>query len=671
MRYRLDRLVAYLRDLFGNLPRRAVLTVRHHGWRELLTRVATFPVRLTPWGARVGQERATRWAIARHWYRKEGRPVAIVIPHYGDPELTLQCVASIKGTTKAGRVRIIVSDDGSAAEHVARLRTTDGVELVESAANTGFAANCNRGFAHAGGDHDIVLLNNDTIATPGWLEQLQYSAYNSRPGVGIVGPKLLYPDGTIQSAGSHRNLGAPEWFDHRYRFKPSDFPAANVPGDVLAVTGAAMYLKREALDAIGQFDETFGMAYEDVDLCLRAWEAGFRVWYAPDSVLTHLESKTRPVDPGPRELDAQRYFWDKWGDWIESRNVRTESGALRVVYVTQDTGVGGGHRVVFEHLNGLNERGHEAELWTLEKGGEPDWYDLKVPVRVFPDYDALADALAEVDAIKVATWWATAAAVWRGSVRRGIPVYFVQDIETSYYPGQPDPQNRVMDSYRHEFRYLTTSQWVGDRLRELGVNPHPVAPGIDSSRWHPLEGVEREDDVLLAVGRANPLKNFPLTADAYRALPDGERPRLWLFGVEPEIGADLGARYFQKPSDAELNELYNKATALVQTSRHEGFCLPLLEAMAAGLPVICTDSDGNMDFVRDGANALLVEDSPEAVAGAIRAIFTDPALRAQLADGGRRTAETYELQAKLDEVERFLSGVADATSGRAAGAAPA
>ena len=671
MRYRIDRLVAYLRDLFSNLPRRVVLTVQYHGWRELFVRSATFPLRLTPWGAHMAAGRATKWAIARQWYRRKGRDVAVVIPHYGEPTLTIQAVESIKATTKSGRVRIIVSDDASAPEHVAVLREVDGIELVVSEQNTGFAANCNRGFARAS-DSDIVLLNNDVIAMPGWLEQLQYAAY-SGTDIGIAGPKLLYADGTIQSAGTHRNLGAPEWFDHLYRFRPSDYGPANIGGDMLAMTGAAMYLKRSTLDTIGDFDERYGMAYEDVDLCLRAWDAGLRVWCAPASELTHLESKTRPVDPGQRELDSQRYFWEKWGDWLDKRDVRTDSGALRVIYVTEDTGVGGGHRVVFEHLNGLKARGHEAELWSLDKLGPPDWYDLDVPIRLFETYRELSAALADVDAIKVATWWNTARPVWRASVKRGIPVYFVQDIETSYYPGQPEPQNHVLASYRHEFRYLTTSQWVRDKLRELHVDPVPVPPGIDSTRWHPLDGVEREDDVLLAVGRTNPLKNFPLTADAYASLPEAERPRLWLFGVEPEVGRDLGATYFEKPSDAEVNELYNKATALIQTSHHEGFCLPLLEAMAAGLPVICTDSDGNRDFIEDGVNCLLVEDDPESVAAAIERLFGDPDLRARLADGGRRTAARYELQGQLDKVERFFQDVAPrvATSDRRPDAAPA
>ncbi len=165
-----------------------------------------------------------------------------------------------------------------------------------------------------------------------------------------------------------------------------------MPADVLAMTGAAIYLKRRTLDLIGVFDERFGMAYEDVDLCLRAWDAGLRVTYAPGSTLTHLESKTRPVEPGAARARLAGATSGRSGaTGSTTRDVRTPSGGLRIVYVTEDTGIGGGHRVIFQHLNGLLEHGHEAELWTLEKGGDPDWFDLKAPVRTFVDYEALVD----------------------------------------------------------------------------------------------------------------------------------------------------------------------------------------------------------------------------------------------------------------------------------------
>ena len=88
------------------------------------------------------------------------------------------------------------------------------------------------------------------------------------------GASCCIPDDRIQFAGTIRNLGAPEWFDHRYRFKRTDWGPANVVQPVLAVTGACMYVRREVRDAIGLFDESYPMAYEDVDFCLRAWQAG-------------------------------------------------------------------------------------------------------------------------------------------------------------------------------------------------------------------------------------------------------------------------------------------------------------------------------------------------------------------------------------------------------------
>jgi GT2 family glycosyltransferase/glycosyltransferase involved in cell wall biosynthesis len=648
--------VRRLVELFHGLPRRVLLTWRYHGPRETLTRAILFPLRLTPLGPRLGlgARQSDPAAGALPWYREHGRKVAIVIPTHGPPDLALAAVRSVRATTRKHRVRIIVADDGSLPEHVARLQDQPAIELIRGEEQRGFAANANRGLRAVRADEDAILLNSDMIAHKGWLERLQYGAY-LEPGVGIVGPKLLYPDGTIQSAGTIRNPGAPEWFDHAHRFRSAAHPQANAPVPYVAMTGAALYIKRAVIDTIGYLDEGYGMAYEDVDYCLRAWDAGFQVLYYPYASLTHLEAKTRGMEQGERELASQRRFWDRWGSWFEDRPVRTEDGRLRIIYVTEDTGVGGGHRVVFQHLNGLAARGHHCELWSLDAG--PDWFDLDVPVRAFEDYETLATALAAQHAIKVATWWNTARYVWQASVRSGIPAYFVQDLETSYYADDVDTQARVLATYRPEFHVFTTSEWVEERLRELGVEVEArIAPGLDLDRFFPIDRT-RHERALLALGRSNPLKDFPLTADAYRLLPD-PKPELWLYGIEPELGEPLGATYHVRPSDSKVNELMGTAAVFVQTSRHEGFCLPVLEAMSTGLPVVCTDAHGNRDFCRDGENCLMPEPHAGAVAAAIQRLLDDQALRARLTEGGLRTARDYDWSRKLDDLERFFEGVA-------------
>ena len=114
-----------------------------------------------------------------------------------------------------------------------------------------------------------------------------------------------------------------------------------------------------------------------------------------------------------------------------------------------------------------------------------------------------------------------------------------------------------------------------------------------------------------------------------------------MFGVEPELGLEHGARYFERPSDERVNELFNEAAVFVQTSIHEGFCLPLLEAMAAGTPVVSTDAHGNRDFCRHEQNCLIADATPEAVGDALARILGDSQLRdASCRPGWRRRRST-------------------------------
>lgn len=683
---------------FANLRRRVVLTYRYFGLRTLLYRTLTLPLRFTPLARRLRLRTHQRDAELRSavaWYREHGRPVDVVIPSYRDAERVRALVASIGKTVRPGMARVIVADDASGEKHVAALRAIPGIDLlVEGERNTGFAANVNRGLRASARERDVVVVNSDVEALPGWLQCLQYATHR-HPWTGIVGAQLQYPDGRIQFGGTIRNRDQPQWFDHRYRFKPSDWGPAGRSSPALAVTGACMYVRRAAIDRVGLLDERYGMAYEDVDWCLRAWQAGLGVLYFPAARLVHHESVTRGTDQGERELASQRAFWERWGEFFDAREVagaasppgtdgerrggepaRPRDGRLRIAYATEGTGVGGGHRDVFEHLGRLAARGHEVSLYTLD--GPPDWFPLEVPVRSFADYDELAAALGELEAIKVATWWMTAAPVFRASVARGLPVYFVQDIETSYYPDHEHARHAVLDSYRPEFRYMTISQWNRERLAELGVQAELIAPGIDLHTFRPRPEVPRREDMVLALGRANPLKNLPLTVAAWKALNGhaGGRPELCLFGVEPELAegggmaAAAGVRYVVAPDDEQVGELFSQATVFVQTSVHEGFALPPLEAMATGAAVVCTDAHGNRDFCVDGVNCLMPEPTPAAVSAAIGRLLGDGELRAQLGAAGIETAREYAWELRIDALERFLLRVAASRRMAVAGELP-
>ena len=163
--------------------------------------------------------------------------------------------------------------------------------------------------------------------------------------------------------------------------------------------------------------------------------------------------------------------------------------------------------------------------------------------------------------------------------------------------------------------------------------------------------------MVLALGRSNPLKNLRLTIDAWRTLP-APRPELCLFGIEPELADQPGIRYVTAPSDEEVNRLLNQATVFVQTSTHEGFCLPPLESMATGGAVVCTDAHGNRDFCVNGQNCLIPEPNRRSVADALGWALGDAVLRARLGQRGLTTAQDYAWSRRIDALEQFLTDIA-------------
>lgn len=598
-----------------------------------------------------------------NWYLDKGKPVTVVIPSYNDLDVLIPCLNSIAETTNPKLVKVIVVDDYCKPEHQKKLKKLESqqVSVVFRNKNGGFAKAVNTGLKAADPKYDVVLMNSDIIAHPGWIEGLQYGAYEFGIDTGIVGPKLLYPDGKIQSAGSYRNTEAPEWFDHYYRFQDANYGPANVPHYVLATTGACMYIKREFIRNVGLLDDRFQFAFEDVDYCLRGWESGYRTLYFPSATLTHVESATRPKNKtlAPKEKQSVDYFWQKWGDWFDKRNVKTKEGKIKIIFVLQTMGLSGGIKIVFEQAERLADRGFLVEVWGMDHHGVPWEVSNLVKIRTFKNYERLTNALEREEAIKVATWWETAFPVWLASVRKGIPVYFIQEFETWFYPDDVVAQASVVSCYRKEFINMTTSQYNLSEINSIGLKATAIPCGYDNNTYKVLPNIERKKNILLALGRSFFQKNFNMTFNAWRGIGD-KRPDMWLFGIEPDMAKmDKKIRYFKKPSNEEVNKLYNQATVMAQTSRHEGFSLPILEAMAAGCPVICTDAHGNRDFCRDGQNCLIVEhDDIEGMTKAITKLFNNRQLRDKLSKAGIATAKKYQWDVIMDKVEKFYKEIA-------------
>lgn len=596
------------------------------------------------------------------YYAGQAKKVTIVIPSYNDQELIYDCIASIKRTTDDKYVKVIIVDDycqSSSRSYLKQLED-EQVSVIYRKSNGGFAKAVNTGLKAVDKKHDVVLLNSDTVAHDGWLQALQYGAYEFGDNVGIVGPKLLYPDGRIQSAGSYRNTDVPEFFDHYYRFQDSNYGPANIPQYCIGVTGACMYIKREFLNNIGLLDEKFQFAFEDMDWCLRGWEAGYRSLYFPSATLTHVESASRPKHKtiSEREKQSVAYFWEKWGSWFDDRNVTNKQGNKKVIFVLQTFGLSGGIKNIFELANRLNGLGLEVQIWGLDRN-DPAWpVDDGLKIRTFKNYRSLTEALSGEEAIKVATWWETAFPVWLASIKNGIPVYFISEFETWFYPDDIVAQASVVSCYRKEFRNITISPFNLEELQSIGLNADIIPCGYDYELYKPLKDIQRKEDVLLAVGRTFFQKNFEMTYQAWDNV-ESNKPELWLYGFEPEIAKrNDGIKYHTKPSNEEVNTLYNKATAFMQTSRHEGFCLPVLEAMASGCPVITTDSHGNRGFCFDNKNCIIVEqDDIEGAAKAMDRLFQDKKLRTRLSKAALKTAAEYRWDVVAYKAKQYFESV--------------
>lgn len=220
--------------------------------------------------------------------------VSVIIPTRDRFELLRRCIGSLLTHTTYRNFEVLVVDTGSTDRRVldyyAELAHQPRMRLMQFEGEFNYAAVNNLGARYATGDH-LLFLNNDVeILEPDWLEEML--RWSQRREVGAVGAKLLYPEGTIQHAGivlglGHLFAGAPE------NYNASLFGGPNIYRNFLAVTSACLMTRREVFEQVRGFDEGYAIVFNDVDLCLRIANAGYRIVYTPFARLRHEEGATR------------------------------------------------------------------------------------------------------------------------------------------------------------------------------------------------------------------------------------------------------------------------------------------------------------------------------------------------------------------------------------------
>ena len=541
---------------------------------------------------------------------------SIIIPVFNQVEYTKQCIETLYKNTPKSLFEIIVVDNNSSdgtKEFLCGIK--EKIKVISNPGNLGFAKACNQGAKEASGRY-LIFLNNDTVPLPGWLEEMVDSA-NSDIDAGIVGSRLLYPDGTIQHAGIGFINGIP---DHPFRNLPADHPEANVPKELDMVTGACLLIRRDLFFECSGFDEQYKNGVEDIDLCLKVRLKGYKVIYNPKSTLYHYEGRT----PGRFDhvKENLQTFFSRWGDYFDDHGKFLDKAENQNILIKWE-----GSQFVNHSLALVNR-----EL-CIELAGRQDIELSLIPYEPHefgPEEDPERFGLIEERLRKPLSGEADF------HVRHQWPPNFTPPPEGHWIIIQPWEFGALPKDWIEPMENLVDELWVpSNYVRDVYVNSgisasriFVVPNGVNYQQFNPAVSEYKLDTQkrfkFLFVGGTIGRKGIDVLLSAYTEAFTGEDDICLVI-------KDMGGKSFYKGQNAskmiedikkdpfapeilyltetlkhkEIAGLYTACDCLVHPYRGEGFGLPVAEAMACGLPVMVTKGGACDDFCSE-ENAYLI-----------------------------------------------------------------
>jgi len=568
----------------------------------------------------------------------KGPFATIIIPVFNQIAYTVRCIDSLYRSTPLDLIhQVVVVDNASSDGTIRFLEEAQArfpkLTVLTNPENLFFARACNQGADLAKSPY-LVFLNNDTEPLEGWLEPI-LERFRNDDSVGVVGSKLIYPDGTIQHAGIEffptKGGMFACWPSHRFRHRPGDHPDANRAAEVPAVTGACLAIDRELFRSIGGFSCDYKMYFEDLDLNFKVRRAGKRIYYEPASVVVHHEGKS---SPGQQDIDrlnlrSAELFFSTWKNFFEIQpNAAAASEKPSIVWLAPLFNPSGYCSEAMAFIQGLANKarleiGNISNIYSKNfvEGLTPEIQQLlknlyreridfgnKIAVMHFPGYSfsknseavyTIGRTMFETDSLP-ADWvdkcnqmdeiWVPSKFNLETFARAGVKkeklLLIPEPVDTQFF----SPENARTDPNKNTagYKFLSIFEWSARKGWDVLLEAY-------------FREFSRADNVSLTI------KTYLLHA------PDGDadakiRDTIRSFESSLELNIDElpSIEIITRQLDyRELPSFYAAFDCVVIPSRGEGWGRPYCEAMSMGLPVIATNWSGNTEFMNAG-NSFLV-----------------------------------------------------------------